>query len=99
MLFFSPTRHTRVSCCDKDLMFCRWFLEILRNTLSTLPASADKPAFIYSLVEKWQDYLTALFEDSMPEYYENELVQTEFLNTLGSFTKLCSVLLQLAMPS
>jgi hypothetical protein len=59
------------------------------------PINASKTTFIYNLVEKWQDYLTALFEDCTPEHYESETIQTEFLNTLGNFTKLSSVLLQL----
>lgn len=62
-----------------------------------LPVKSDRVTFIYNLVEKWQDYLTALFEDCTPEHYESETVQTEFLNTLGNFTKLSAVLLQLVM--
>ena len=75
----------------------RWFLEVLQSTMGLLPSSTCKATFLYSLVGKWQDYLTALFEDCMPDDAESDEIQTEFLSTLGSFTKVCSYLLRLVI--
>ncbi len=56
--------------------------------------STDKSVFVSSVISKWQDYLTALFEDCTPEDADSDDIQVEFLTTLGNFTKLASFLLQ-----
>ena len=45
----------------------QWFLSILRFVLDMLPQPEDRNHLISSLMDTWQNYLTALFEDVEPE--------------------------------
>ena len=72
----------------------RWFLEVVRTTVSVLPQTISKAAFLSSIVSKWQDYLVAIFEDSSPDDADSDQIQVDFFNTLGNFTKIASRLLQ-----
>lgn len=59
-----------------------------------LPENTSKAAFISSVVCKWKDYLTAMFEDCTPDDAESDEVQVEFLDTLGNLSRIMSRLLQ-----
>ena len=45
----------------------QWFLSILCFILDMLPQSNDREHLLSSLMETWQDYLIALFENMDPE--------------------------------
>ena len=62
--------------------------------MDLLPIGISKPSFASNIVAKWQDCLTALFEDCTPDDAEADETQVDFLNTLGNFTKISSFLLQ-----
>lgn len=59
-----------------------------------LPENTSKAAFISSVVCKWKDYLTTMFEDCTPDDAESDEVQVEFLDTLGNLSRIMSRLLQ-----
>ena len=61
----------------------QWFLSILRFILDMLPQSKDRKHLLSSLMETWQEYLTALFEDVDPENSGECFIIAQKHNTVG----------------